>query len=181
MTQTINPVIICDLDGTLALVDNRRKQADIALKLAVTDAGYNSFSDVPDELKREVNSHWWNTWEDPRNIMLDEPHLGLIQTLRLLQDHYYLWIFSGRNDRCKDATNEWLDFYEVPYHELIMRSNATEKFIRDCDLKKKWLNGHILKHNLEIAMIYDDRQQVVDMWKSLGYEDRLWQVAVFDG
>ena len=179
MTQTINPVIICDLDGTLALVDNRRKQADIALKLAVTDAGYNSFSDVPDELKREVNSHWWNTWEDPRNIMLDEPHLGLVQTLRLLQDHYYLWIFSARNDRCKDATVEWLDLHKVPYHELIMRPNGYN--IPDNELKEKWLDEHILKYNLEIAMIYDDRQQVVNMWKERGYEDRLWQVAVFDG
>ena len=167
--NSVNPVVIFDLDGTLALVNKRKEKADAALKLALDFAGYKSLDDAPKEDRGKINSVWWETWENPNNIMLDEDNKPVSEILDMCSmNNYYIWIFSGRNDKCKAETLDWLKLHNIHYDELVMRSDITDRYTNDAELKERWLDEHILKHDLEVKMVFDDRKQVVDMWRKRG-------------
>jgi len=167
--NSVNPVVIFDLDGTLALVNKRREKAETALQLALDFAGYKSLDDAPKEDRGKINSVWWETWENPNNIMLDEDNKPVSEILDMCSmNNYYIWIFSGRNDKCKAETLDWLKLHNIHYDELVMRSDLTDRYTNDAELKERWLDEHILKHDLEVKMVFDDRKQVVDMWRKRG-------------
>ena len=134
--------VIFDLDGTLALIDKRR---DLATK---------------DNGKMD-----WNVFFDPDNIDLDLPNQTVIDMANLLHSQGYLiYIFSGRSDKTEDATKDWLDKHNVSYDLLQMRPQGL-LYKPDNDLKQDWLN--VIKKDT-VAMVFDDRNQVVDMWRKNG-------------
>ena len=49
-----------------------------------------------------------------------------------------------------------------------MRSDITDRYTNDAVLKERWLDEYILKHDLDVKMVFDDRKQVVDMWRKRG-------------
>ena len=134
--------VIFDLDGTLALIDKRR---DLATK---------------DNGKMD-----WDVFFDPDNIDLDLPNQTVIDMANLLHSQCYLiYIFSGRSDKTEDATKDWLDKHNVSYDLLQMRPQGL-LYKPDNDLKQDWLN--VIKKD-RVAMVFDDRNQVVDMWRKNG-------------
>ena len=82
----------------------------------------------------------------------------------LLSSQYRIWILSGRSDVTQQATLDWLRKHNVPFDHLQMRPQNL-LFMPDNDLKQSWLDT-IGKEN--VAMVFDDRNQVVDMWRSNG-------------
>ena len=137
----MNKIVIFDLDGTLALIDKRRD-------LATKDNG--KFD--------------WDVFFDPTNIDLDLPNQPVIQMADLLSTDYRIWILSGRSDVTEQATRDWLVKNGVYYDYLVMRPQ-NHLYMADNDLKQMWLDS-IGKEN--VAMVFDDRNQVVDMWRSNG-------------
>ena len=135
-------IIIFDLDGTLALIDARRK-------LAEKPNGKTNFDIL----------------FDPKLIKLDLPNTPIIECLLA---HYWVGqriiIMSGRSDITKEETIKWLDKHGVRYHNLIMRKNGD--FTPDDKLKKDWLNQLPDKSN--VLCVYDDRDKVVKMWREEG-------------
>ena len=73
-------------------------------------------------------------------------------------------ILSGRSDVTHQATRDWLNKHGVWFDTLTMRTQHF-RFTKDSDLKQMWLDS-IGKDN--VAMVFDDRQQVVDMWRQNG-------------
>ena len=77
-------------------------------------------------------------------------------------------MFSGRSDATQDATEGWLDKFNVPFDKLVMRpSGGKFKFTADDVLKQMWLDelkaaGH------EVMCTFDDRDKVVQMWRDNG-------------
>lgn len=138
--------VIFDLDGTIALIDDRRK---IATK--------------PDG---KIN---WDVFFNPDNISFDLPNLPVIQVLKMFkQQGFKIVILSGRLDNTKDATKRWLVLNGVPFDVLQMRPNTNNfKFVPDDDLKQHWLDTMFTDKN-DIFAVFDDRQKVVDMWRSNG-------------
>ena len=135
-------IVIFDLDGTLALIDKRR---DLATK---------------DNGKMD-----WAKFFNPDNIDLDTPNQTVIDMANLLHSQGYLiYIFSGRSDKTEDATKDWLDKHNVNYDLLQMRPQGL-LYKPDNDLKQDWLN--VIKKDT-VAMVFDDRNQVVDMWRKNG-------------
>ena len=137
-----NKIVIFDLDGTLALIDKRR---DLATK---------------DNGKMD-----WDVFFNPNNIGLDLPNQTVIDMANMLSKQgYTILILSGRSDVTYQATIDWLNKHGVWFDNLIMR---TQDFLytRDSDLKHMWLNT-IGKDR--VAMVFDDRNQVVDMWRKSG-------------
>ena len=134
-------IVIFDLDGTLALIDKRRD-------LATKDGKMN-----------------WNVFINPDNIDLDTPNQTVIDMANMLSKQGYLiYIFSGRSDKTEDATKDWLDKHNVNYDLLQMRPQGL-LYKPDNDLKQDWLN--VIKKD-RVAMVFDDRNQVVDMWRKNG-------------
>jgi len=138
----MNKIVIFDLDGTLALIDNRRN-------ISMVDG------------KRD-----WDIFFDPKNIDMDLPNQTVIDMARMidLTDKFQIFILSGRSDRTKDATLDWLDKHNVPFDDLIMRPKQ-HHFMPDNQLKQMWLDDIGVDR---VAMVFDDRNQVVDMWRSNG-------------
>ena len=138
----MDKIVIFDLDGTLALIDKRR---DISTK---------------DNGKMD-----WAKFFNPDNIDLDTPNQPVIDMANMLHSQGYLiYIFSGRSDKTEDATKDWLDKHNVNYDLLQMRPQGL-LYKPDNDLKQGWLN--VIKKD-RVAMVFDDRNQVVDMWRKNG-------------
>ena len=136
-----NNIVIFDLDGTLANIDKRRK-------LATKNGKMN-----------------WNVFFNPDNIDLDTPNQAVINMANILYSQdYIIYILSGRSDKTEDATIAWLDKHNVNYDLLIMRPQ-NQLYKKDSDLKQGWLDT-IGKDR--VSMVFDDRNQVVDMWRQNG-------------
>tara|TARA_A100001515_G_scaffold84418_1_gene67009 strand:- start:235 stop:684 length:450 start_codon:yes stop_codon:yes gene_type:complete len=135
-------IVIFDLDGTLALIDKRR---DISTK----DNG-------------KID---WDKFFDPGLIDLDLPNQPVIDVANVLNKQgFEIWILSGRSDVTWQATLDWLDRYNVTFTQLIMRPQE-DLFLPDNKLKQKWLDWIGVDN---VAMVFDDRNQVVDMWRQNG-------------
>jgi uncharacterized HAD superfamily protein len=74
-------------------------------------------------------------------------------------------LVSGRPDEFRKVTEKWLSENEIGYDQLLMRK--TGDYRADSIVKKEIYDTH-LKDKFNILFCIDDRQQVVDMWRSLG-------------
>jgi len=144
--------VIFDLDGTLALID---KRADLSMKSGKRD---------------------WSVFFDPKNISLDTPNKVVIKMAQILHEQgFEIVIFSGRSEATKDTTIEWLKKWDVPFDILKMRPTSKDwNFMKDSDLKQSWLD-EFFPNKENIFAIFDDRNQVVDMWRRNGLQ--VFQVA----
>ena len=139
--KDMKKIVIFDLDGTLALIDKRRA-------ISTKDDGKMD----------------WVKFFDPDMVDLDDPNTPVITMANLLSSQYRIWILSGRSDVTRQATIDWLSKHNVDYDHLVMRPQNL-LYMADNDLKQSWLDT-IGKEN--VAMVFDDRQQVVDMWRDNG-------------
>lgn len=132
--------IIVDLDGTLC--DNSHRQHFMEQRPKDWKSFYAGISeDVPNE---------WCEWL-------------LIQFEK--SQHMKIILVSGRPKDYLQQTESWLKEYSVPYDELFMRESGD--FREDFIVKKEIYNKYIQPH-YRVLFTIDDRQQVVDMWRSLG-------------
>ena len=143
MSRWNNKIVIFDLDGTIADISARRN-------LATKDNGKLD----------------WNIFQDPNNINLDVPNDKVVEMLDMIDstDRFQIWILSGRSDVTQDATIDWLDNHGINYDHIIMRPQK-HLYMADNDLKQMWLDNIGVDN---VAMVFDDRNQVVDMWRSNG-------------
>lgn len=74
-------------------------------------------------------------------------------------------IMSGRDSSCREATEKWLQDNEIEYHDLYMRPEGDTR--KDCIVKQEIYEQNI-KGKYNVLGIFDDRNQVVDMWRGLG-------------
>ena len=136
--------VIFDLDGTLALIDKRRA-------ISTKDNGKMD----------------WGTFLDPKNINLDEPNIPVIAIAQMLNAQgFNIVILSGRSDVTADATFNWLEDNAVPFHNIKMRPQK-HLFMADNDLKQMWLDTATFDKD-DVFAVFDDRNQVVDMWRKNG-------------
>ena len=137
-------IAIFDLDGTLAIIDERRK---------ISTKGNNKID--------------WDIFFNPENIKLDKPNTAVIKTLQSLKSKgFKIFILSGRLETAKYATLQWLKENDVKFDEIRMRENTPKgKYISDVELKENWLN-EIGKEN--VMCVFDDRTKLVEMWRRNG-------------
>jgi hypothetical protein len=72
---------------------------------------------------------------------------------------------SGRDGSCRTETEDWLKKHKVPFDGLYMRPAGD--FRKDSLIKKEIFENDIFG-KFNVVMIYDDRNQVVETWRSLG-------------
>jgi phosphoglycolate phosphatase-like HAD superfamily hydrolase len=138
--------VIFDLDGTLALIDDRRA-------VSTKDNGKMD----------------WDKFFDPNNIQLDKPNWPVILMAQTLKKAgHRIVIFSGRSKATKDATRDWLNNLDIPFDVLKMRpTDGGLKWMKDDLLKKKWLDD-LFPNTDDIICVFDDRDKVVQMWRDNG-------------
>lgn len=124
-------VVLCDIDGTIAL---RRGRSPYDQSKVLEDAF------------------------DPRMNFL----------LSSLSEKFKIIFLSGRQDtkQCREDTEKWLkDNLGLSEVTLIMRSEGD---FRPDDVVKKELYQKYIKDRYNVVCVFDDRDKVVRMWRSLG-------------
>ncbi|MFC3504488.1 AAA family ATPase [Micromonospora krabiensis] len=114
---------------------------------------------------------------DESRVHEDRPNAPVIAAVRamFLTGHDIVFC-SGRTDGCREATEKWLmENVGLPYAALHMRAAGDTR--KDAVVKRELFDKHI-RHEYRVAGVFDDRQQVVDMWRSLGLT--VFQVAPGD-
>ena len=117
-------IVICDLDGTLALHNGR-------------------------------NPYDASTCDQD---LLNAPVADII-------NHEKFILVSGREDKYRKQTLKFLTKYNIRYSKLLMRK--TGDFRNDAIVKKEIYEKYI-KDKYNVKFVLDDRNRVVEMWRSLG-------------
>lgn len=74
-------------------------------------------------------------------------------------------IFTGRDGVCKDATEAWLRHHGVRFDELHSRAEGD---IRKDNIVKFEMYMNNVHKNYNVVGVFDDRDQVVKMWRDIG-------------
>lgn len=122
---TLPPAILCDLDGTLAIL--RRNP-------------YDSMSCELDDV----------------NV----PIVDIVKSYHALGSKIIL--MSGREEKSRIPTTNWLKYNHIPYDALYMRTTGDMR--KDAVIKKELYEAHV-KGQYFVQFVLDDRNQVVDLWR----------------
>ncbi|MGN9779559.1 phosphatase domain-containing protein [Micromonospora sp. H33] len=114
---------------------------------------------------------------DMTRVGEDEPNPAVISAVRAMHAAGYGVIFcSGRDASARAATEAWLDRHvKVPYLALHMRAVGDSR--KDSMVKREIYEREI-KDRYRVVGVFDDRMQVVKMWRELGLT--VFQVAEGD-
>lgn len=112
---------------------------------------------------------------DYTRVKEDAPNEHLLNLLNLLwsaMPHLEFVACSGRDDTCRDDTEEWLEDWGFPCSELLMRDTVNDRDsygnkFRDVEVKYRLYNENI-RDQYDIIAVFDDRLQVVELWHELG-------------
>ena len=134
--------IVCDLDGTLCDISHRTHWVQVPSGVRKNWDAF--FSEVPN----------------------DTPNRPVLDLLYIVSEYSHIIFCSGRPERCRSDTMQWLEKYYFPEgaYELYMRQDGD--FRRDDVVKQEILDKYIDKERVKFVL--DDRDQVVDMWRRNG-------------
>ena len=142
-------IIVCDLDGTLCNIDHRLHFVQVA---------------------QGERKDWDSFFNGVPNDTVNKPVLEVLDRFRLTLNDFQIVFCSGRPERCRTDTVEWLKKYYFTecegklHYELYMRQDGD--FRRDDIVKQEILDKYIDKDR--VLFVLDDRDQVVDMWRRNG-------------
>lgn len=134
------PCVICDIDGTLADVEHRRHFVQGEKK------DFTAFYEAMDD--------------DTPMI----PIIGLVNMYRM--NGWPILLCTGRPERYRERTEKWLKDKGVIHDGLYMRPGG-EEYTPDFMVKTIMLL-QIRDEGYSPEIAIDDRNQVVDMWRSEG-------------
>lgn len=96
----------------------------------------------------------------------DPPHLPVVHLAHsLIAAGEKLIIISARPEEARDQTRSWLERHEVTHEALFMRKSGDNRFD---GLVKSEIYHRDIAPVFHIKMVFDDRQRVVDVWRTLG-------------
>lgn len=103
---------------------------------------------------------------DYTKVDTDIPNHNITMIARLLaQSGLPILVVSGRDGSCMPETHKWLHDNNIPFNLLLMRSSGDNR--NDAIIKKEIYEREI-KPYYNVLAVFDDRNRVVDMWRSLG-------------
>lgn len=101
-------------------------------------------------------------WE---KVSEDLPNLEVIKIADMFRDdRYKILLFSGREETCKEATEEWLKLWGISYDEFHMRAESDNR--KDVEIKREFYEDCLARYDIRYAV--DDRHQVCRLWHELG-------------
>lgn len=138
--KAVKKTIIFDIDGTLADIQHRRAFLE---------------QEKPD----------WKAFNDKMGD--DTPNMPVVALYKTLWDsgQYDVILTSGRSEKDRKITEQWLVWNEIPFGRLEMRQDKDSR--PDYIIKQEILD-RLRQEGKSILFAVDDRQQVVDMWRKNG-------------
>nr|DAJ91975.1 MAG TPA: polynucleotide kinase [Caudoviricetes sp.] len=102
---------------------------------------------------------------DWSRVDTDEVDPTIKNLLNVLKDKYFIILVSGRDEVCREKTEKWLRGNDITYGMLLMRPEGDIR--KDLIIKRELFEIHIRPY-YNVEFVLDDRNQVVEMWRSLG-------------
>lgn len=101
---------------------------------------------------------------DESRVREDRPNLPVIRVIMAMHAAGYAIVYlSGRTDACREATIEWLAAHvPEPFAGLHMRPAGDMR--KDSVVKRELFDRHV-REQYDVALVLDDRDQVVRMWR----------------
>jgi hypothetical protein len=132
-------IIICDIDGTICTDEHRNYL-----------------------LQAEPKK--WDEYFDLCH--LDSPVEAVIRVVNtMIWGGHEVHLMTARVDTVKDKTIEWLKQHNVNYSSITFR--PADSRVQDNVLKTLWADK--LGGPSRVLFVLEDRQRVVDAWRSAGY------------
>ena len=94
---------------------------------------------------------------------VNEPVADIVR--RFAESGTKVFYVSGRKDKFRGQTEQWLKKYMLDYASPLMRKTDDER--KDAIVKKE-IYEESIKGKYNVQFVLDDRNQMVDMWRSLG-------------
>lgn len=107
-------------------------------------------------------------WYDLERVSEDSPNevvADLVGDLANVGGYGTPVYCSGRDERSREVTVQWLIDNDLPDGPLFMRPAHDNR--QDAIVKRELFDKHI-RNNYNVTLVLDDRDQVVKMWRSLG-------------
>ncbi len=101
-------------------------------------------------------------WE---NVDKDECKNEIKMIVNKFRATHRIIVFSGRDSVCRDKTEIWLNDNCIIYNDLFMRSQGNNE--KDSIIKRRMFEQHV-RGKYYVDFVLDDRNQVVEMWRSMG-------------
>lgn len=98
----------------------------------------------------------------------------VFDVIRALEKNVII-VMSGREDSCYQETFDWLQDNGVMFDELYMRAAGDQR--KDSIVKAELFDKHV-RYRYNVRGVFDDRNQVVQMWRAMGL--KCFQVAEGD-
>lgn len=133
-------VYLCDIDGTIADIGHRLHY------IKGNNNDWNSFFEACDKDKRKDDIY------------------EIIDRIQSSPYNPIIYI-TGRPERLREKTEAWLNMNDFWYDLLYMRKDGDYRF--DVEVKKEIYDKYI-KDSYEVIAVFDDRDAVVELWRSLG-------------
>lgn len=110
------------------------------------------------------------------NDELNRPVAHVLSELRwAAEGEFSVILLSGRSEDARAVTEQWLEDKGIVYDKLFMRASGDQR-------KDDQVKYELFKNNIEpfynVTAIFDDRDQVVRMWRQIGLP--CFQVAYGD-
>lgn len=167
----MTPLYIFDLDGTLALIEHRRHLVEF--RDCSQCHGCGEAPGVPScdacGGTGRIKPSWPAFFAACVN---DEPNWPVISTMMtLIRAGADVRIWSGRSSAVMNETIEWLQRYvsdDVDLDELQLVMRREGDVTPDEELKSGWLAAMTEYDRRRLVAVFDDRDKVVEMWRSRG-------------
>lgn len=144
----MKPLYIFDIDGTVARIDQRRHIVE----------GTNDEDDK-----------WHKFYAACDKDMPNTPVINTMEQLRRAGAE--IWFFSGRSDEVRDKTIAWLadnTSFRPSDLDAVLMMRREGDFTADDALKRQWFDGMLIEDQKRLVAVFDDRDRVVAMWRSVG-------------
>lgn len=135
----VRPIVIVDMDGTLADVGHRLHH-----------------------IKGPGKKNWHKFFE---GMDEDAPNREIVDMVREYANNHEIVIVTGRPDSYRRRTMQWLKRYDISFSRLFMRPAGDHR--PDYVVKKEILNS-LGADKERVTLVIDDRPSVCDMWRECG-------------
>jgi hypothetical protein len=102
-------------------------------------------------------------WSKVHEDSVNEPVADIVRKYE--KAGYLVFAVSGRDGSCRELTRNWLIANNIPFDGLFMRAPGDTR--KDSIVKMEIFENEF-KGKFNIKFVLDDRNQVVNMWRSLG-------------
>ena len=96
---------------------------------------------------------------------INQPIWNILKTYDAFSEDQRIILLSGRSAEYRDITEKWLADNGVSYDALFMRAAGDVR--KDSIIKEEIYRAEI-ENKYNVLFVLDDRDQVVQLWRSLG-------------